>query len=46
MTTKLQSVDLERLGIGEETKGNTCISLGGENRIYFVGGEMGRNWDT
>jgi hypothetical protein len=38
MIIKLQSIDPERFGIEERTKEDTWISLGGENRIDFMGG--------
>lgn len=46
MITKLQSVDLERLSIEEETRGNTYVSLEVENRIDSVGeiGDSSIRW--
>lgn len=38
MRMNLQSVDPEKLGIRERTKGDTWISLGWGNRIDFMGG--------
>ena len=45
MITKVQSVDLERLGIEEGTCGGTSIFLGGGNRIDFMGGLGMREWE-